>query len=98
MKSRPAARPLAAALALALAPVAPALAMQFELNNGIKINVDTTQGVVRLRGEVLYPYYGCDRTAVVQLEYQAGFPFARRVSEARSPSAARSCRGARPGP
>ena len=42
MKSRPAARPLAAALALALAPVAPAFAMQFELNNGVKINLDTT--------------------------------------------------------
>ena len=35
-------RALAAALALALAPVAPALAMQFELNNGLKVNVDTT--------------------------------------------------------
>ncbi|MGH7447322.1 MAG: BamA/TamA family outer membrane protein, partial [Longimicrobiales bacterium] len=29
-----------------------------------------------------HPYYGCDRMAVVQLEYQAGFPFARRISEA----------------
>jgi len=42
MKSRPAARPMAAALALALAPVAPAFAMQFELNNGVRINLDTT--------------------------------------------------------
>jgi hypothetical protein len=42
MKSRFAARPLAAALALALAPAAPALAMQFEFANGIKANLDTT--------------------------------------------------------
>ena len=42
MKTRPAARPLAAALALALAPVAPALAMQFEMSNDVKINLDTT--------------------------------------------------------
>src|SRR4051812_49377540 len=42
MKTRHAARPLAAALALALAPAAPALAMQFEFGNGIKANLDTT--------------------------------------------------------
>ena len=42
MKSRFAARPLAAALALALAPAAPALAMQFEFANGIKASLDTT--------------------------------------------------------
>jgi hypothetical protein len=37
---------------------------------------------VEVGGENRYPSYGCDRMAVVQLEYQAGFPFARRVSEA----------------
>jgi len=42
MKSRPAARPLVAALALALAPATPALALQFEFANGIKANLDTT--------------------------------------------------------
>lgn len=35
-----------------------------------------------LRGRQLYfPYYGCDRMALVQLEYQAAFPFARRIGE-----------------
>lgn len=38
--------------------------------------------IVEVGGEAFHPYYGCDRMAVVQLEYQAGFPFARRVSEA----------------
>jgi hypothetical protein len=38
--------------------------------------------VVELRGEPAYPYYGCDRMALVQLEYQANFPFARRLAEA----------------
>ena len=42
MKTRFAARPLAAALALALAPAAPAVAMQFEFANGLKANLDTT--------------------------------------------------------
>jgi hypothetical protein len=42
MKMRTSARPLAAALALALAPATPALAMQFEFGNGIKANLDTT--------------------------------------------------------
>ncbi|HEX6693648.1 MAG TPA: BamA/TamA family outer membrane protein [Longimicrobiales bacterium] len=28
-----------------------------------------------------YPFYGCDRAALVQLEYQASFPFARKISE-----------------
>jgi hypothetical protein len=42
MKSRLAARPLAAAVALALVPAAPALAMQFEFDNGIRANLDTT--------------------------------------------------------
>lgn len=37
---------------------------------------------VELRGEPFHPYYGCDRIALVQLEYQAGFPFARRIGEA----------------
>jgi hypothetical protein len=42
MKSRPSVRPLVAALALALAPATPAVAMQFEFANGIKANLDTT--------------------------------------------------------
>jgi hypothetical protein len=29
-----------------------------------------------------FPYYGCDRVVLVQMEYQAGFPFARRLGEA----------------
>ncbi|HEX2167464.1 MAG TPA: hypothetical protein VHG09_09570, partial [Longimicrobiales bacterium] len=37
---------------------------------------------VDVGGDTFHPYYGCDRMALVQLEYQAGFPFARRVSEA----------------
>ena len=28
-----------------------------------------------------FPYYGCDRLALVQLEYQASFPFARRLGD-----------------
>jgi len=28
-----------------------------------------------------YPYYGCDRMALVQLEYQASFPFAGRLGD-----------------
>lgn len=28
-----------------------------------------------------YPYYGCDRLALVQLEYQASFPFASRLGD-----------------
>jgi outer membrane protein assembly factor BamA len=28
-----------------------------------------------------YPYYGCDRLALVQLEYQASFPLARRLGD-----------------
>src|ERR1043166_2936617 len=42
MKRKLAARPVAAAIALALAPAAPALAFQFEMNNGMRINLDTT--------------------------------------------------------
>lgn len=37
--------------------------------------------VVQLRGQPFHPYYGCDRMALVQLEYQANFPFARRLAE-----------------
>jgi len=33
------------------------------------------------RSESWHPWYGCDQQALVQLEYQAGFPFARRLSE-----------------
>jgi hypothetical protein len=36
---------------------------------------------VTLRGDNYHPYYGCDRLALVQLEYQANFPFARRLAE-----------------
>jgi len=42
MKRKLAARPVAAAIALALAPAAPALAFQFEMNNGLRVNLDTT--------------------------------------------------------
>ena len=48
----------------------------FEFDCGARINL------VSVAGDAFHPYYGCDRMAVVQLEYQAGFPFARRVSEA----------------
>ncbi|MEO5511048.1 MAG: BamA/TamA family outer membrane protein [Longimicrobiales bacterium] len=33
------------------------------------------------RGREFYPYYGCDRLAIMQLEFQAGFPFARKIVE-----------------
>jgi cytoskeletal protein CcmA (bactofilin family) len=36
---------------------------------------------VELRGQTYYPYYGCDQILMVQLEYQAAFPFARRLTE-----------------
>jgi hypothetical protein len=48
----------------------------FEFDCGARTNT------VAVGGDTFHPYYGCDRMAVVQLEYQAGFPFARRVSEA----------------
>jgi outer membrane protein assembly factor BamA len=32
-------------------------------------------------GQSHYPYYGCDRLALIQLEYQAGFPFGRRLGQ-----------------
>jgi hypothetical protein len=41
-----------------------------------------------LRGETFHPYYGCDRMALVQLEYQANFPFARRLAESAGVGAA----------
>ncbi|CAN5887132.1 hypothetical protein BH23GEM9_BH23GEM9_00750 [soil metagenome] len=37
---------------------------------------------ITLRDRPFHPYYGCDRLALVQLEYQANFPFARRLAEA----------------
>jgi hypothetical protein len=37
--------------------------------------------LVELRGHAFHPYYGCDRMTLVQLEYQANFPFARRLAE-----------------
>lgn len=48
----------------------------FEFDCGARGNL------VSVGGDAFHPYYGCDRMALVQLEYQAGFPFARRVSEA----------------
>jgi hypothetical protein len=36
---------------------------------------------VVVRDETFHPWYGCDRLALVQLEYQANFPFARRLAE-----------------
>ena len=36
---------------------------------------------VPLHGDAAYPYYGCDRLALFALEYQASFPFARRVGD-----------------
>jgi hypothetical protein len=33
---------------------------------------------VSLRGRDFFPHYGCDRALLLQLEYQAGFPFLRR--------------------
>jgi hypothetical protein len=48
----------------------------FEFDCGARTNT------VEISGDRFHPYYGCDRLALVQLEYQAGFPFARRVSEA----------------
>jgi hypothetical protein len=36
---------------------------------------------VTVRGEPFHRYYGCDRVALVQLEYQAAFPLARRLAE-----------------
>ncbi|HSJ23357.1 MAG TPA: BamA/TamA family outer membrane protein [Longimicrobiales bacterium] len=36
---------------------------------------------VILDGETFHPYYGCDRMALVQFEYQANFPLARRLAE-----------------
>lgn len=38
-------------------------------------------GLIDVGGRAAYPYYGCDRMALVQLEYQANFPIARRVAE-----------------
>lgn len=39
-----------------------------------------TQTIPRLDDQA-FPYYGCDRLALVQLEYQAGFPFAGRLGD-----------------
>jgi hypothetical protein len=48
----------------------------FEFDCGAR---DTT---VAVRGELFHRYYGCDRVALVQLEYQAGFTLARRLAQA----------------
>lgn len=34
---------------------------------------------VSLRGRDFFPFYGCDRAVLLQLEYQAGFPFLPRL-------------------
>jgi hypothetical protein len=47
----------------------------FEFDCGARSNT------VDLRERSAHPYYGCDRLALVQLEYQANFPFARRLAE-----------------
>lgn len=36
---------------------------------------------IELRGHDFFPYYGCDRVFLVQGEYQAGFPFIRRLGD-----------------
>lgn len=35
-----------------------------------------------INGDNYHPYYGCDQIVLVQLEYQASFPFARRITDA----------------
>ena len=35
----------------------------------------------QVRDQAFHPYYGCDRVTLVQLEYQASFPLARRLAE-----------------
>jgi hypothetical protein len=54
----------------------------FEFDCGARRNTIT------LRNETLHPYYGCDRLALVQLEYQANFPFARRLADSAGVGAA----------
>lgn len=34
---------------------------------------------VELRDRPFFPHYGCDRAVLLQIEYQAGFPFIRRL-------------------
>lgn len=46
----------------------------FEFDCGARINT------VDLRGDRYHPYYGCDQVALIQVEYQAGFPFGRRLA------------------
>ncbi len=36
---------------------------------------------VDVDGAPFFPFYGCDRLALLQLEYQAGFPFADRLGQ-----------------
>jgi hypothetical protein len=47
----------------------------------LEFDCGARETTVTLRGESFHPYYGCDRLALVQLEYQANFPFARRLAE-----------------
>jgi outer membrane protein assembly factor BamA len=37
--------------------------------------------IVSLGGEPYFPQYGCDRAGLVQIEYQASFPFGRRLGQ-----------------
>jgi hypothetical protein len=37
--------------------------------------------LVNIDGTAFYPLYGCDHVALVQFEYQANFPWARRLTE-----------------
>lgn len=47
----------------------------FEFDCGARMST------IDLNGQSYHPYYGCDQVVLVQLEYQAGFPFARRITE-----------------
>ncbi|MEX0907951.1 MAG: BamA/TamA family outer membrane protein [Gemmatimonadota bacterium] len=47
----------------------------FEFDCGARVNT------VIVRGDTYHPYYGCDRVGLIQLEYQAGFPFMQRVTQ-----------------
>jgi hypothetical protein len=39
------------------------------------------ESIIQVGATLHYPYYGCDQVALVQVEYQASFPFARRIAE-----------------
>jgi hypothetical protein len=54
----------------------------------LEFDCGARRNTVQLRGRDAHPYYGCDRIALVQMEYQANFPFARRLAEGVGLSAA----------